>query len=71
MRVGGVTDLLFPKMGAAGQRLAGIVLESNRRGVKTSNASTKGQNRQLLLLYALRPGPRLQDLIMPDELRWS
>ena len=36
-----------------------------------SNPSTKGQNRQLLLLYALRPGPQLHDLIMPDELRWS
>lgn len=64
-------DLLLPKMGAAGRRLAEVLLESNKRRVKTSNPGTKGQNQQLLLPYALRPGPQLQDLITPDELRWS
>lgn len=71
LRVGSATDLLLSKTGAVGRRLAGILLESNKRRVKPSNPSTQRQNQQLLLPCVLKPGPQLQDLITPDELRWS
>lgn len=71
MRVESVTDLLLPKIEAVGRRLAGILLESNKRRVKPSNPSPKRQHQQLLLPYVPKPGPQLQGLIMPDELRWS